>query len=281
MRLGAGTKLAGVVGHPVGHSLSPAMHNAAYAEHGLDWVYLAFDVNEAEMADAIAAMRTLDIAGLSVTMPDKQEAARLADEATPIVEALGAANCLTNDDGTIRADNTDGAGFLEGLADDAGISPAGAHVAVIGAGGAARAVAFACASAGADRVSILNRSSDRAHACAAIAAPAGVVADESVLPDVDIVVQATPVGMLDDDAVPFDVDALSAKAVVVDLVYEPPQTPLLTAAADREMSAHNGLSMLVHQAAVQFTTWTGLEAPIDVMRAAVADPFDRPGSHRG
>lgn len=264
------TTVAAVIGDPVRHSLSPAIHNAAFAAAGLDWVYVALTVPAGDGAAAVEAMRTLGLGGLSVTMPHKDTAAAAADERSDVVEALGAASCLVAlGDGRVRAESTDGAGFLAGLHHDAEIDVDGRRVVVLGAGGAARAVIHACARAGASDVTVVNRSTDRGVAAASLAGPVGRVGTVADVTTADIVVNATSVGMAGDASMPCDPSLLHAGQVVVDLIYEPIETPWLAAARGSGIRAHNGMSMLVGLSAVAFTLWTGVDAPVPVMRAVV------------
>lgn len=268
------TRVAAVIGDPIAHSLSPELHNAAFAAAGLDWVYVAWPVAAGRGAAAVDAMRTAGLAGMSVTMPHKDAVADAADVRSDAVVALGAANCLVRlDDGRIRAENTDGAGFLAGLRDDADTAVAGRRVLLIGAGGAARAVAQACGAAEASDVAVLNRTPDRAAACAALAGAVGRVGDATDLASADIVVNATSLGMGDDAAMPCDPALLHGGQIVVDLIYTPLQTAWLAAARQAGIEAHNGLSMLVHQAAEAFTLWTGTDAPVSAMRESIANKF--------
>jgi shikimate dehydrogenase len=266
------TTVAAVIGNPVAHSLSPAIHNAAFTETDLDWVYVALPVAAGNGADAVTAMRTLRLGGMSVTMPLKSAAAEAADEVSEAVTALGAANCLVPiGDGRVRAENTDGVGFLAGLVDDAGNGVAGRRVAILGAGGAARAVAHACGDAGATAVLVVNRTPERAATTAALAGPVGRVVDVADIATADVVVNATPVGMGEDRALPCDPALLHGGQVAVDLIYDPAETVWLAALRTAGVEVHNGLSMLVHQAAAAFTLWTGLVAPIEAMRDAVSN----------
>ncbi|MFT5204322.1 MAG: shikimate dehydrogenase [Candidatus Aldehydirespiratoraceae bacterium] len=268
------TRIAAVIGDPVAHSLSPALHNAAFAAAGLDWVYVALPVPAGTGAEAVAAMRTLGLGGLSVTMPHKDAAAAAADERSAAVNALGAANCLVPlADGRIRAENTDGAGFLAGLRDDADFDVAGKQIAVIGAGGAARAVVQACGAAGAAGVLVVNRTPERAVATAELAGRVGRVGQEADLATADVVVNATSVGMGDDRSMPCDPSVLHGAQIVVDLIYNPIETAWLAAAREAGLEAYGGLSMLLHQAAISFTHWTGVAAPVDAMREVVANKF--------
>ena len=268
---GPDTRLAAVIGSPVRHSRSPAIHNAAFRALGLDWVYLAFEVAPGEVADAVEGMRALGIGGLSVTIPHKEAAAAVVDELSVTAKALGAANTIVvHADGVLFGENTDAVGFLASLA-DAGVDPRGRRCVVRGAGGGARAVVWALAVAGADEVVVVpGRDASRAVGTAALAGVVGRVGDASDVPAAGIVVNATPLGMASSPAeLPFDPELLGPGQVVVDLVPSP-TTPLLEAATSRGALAVNGLGMLVHQAALAFQLWTGVEAPLDVMRAAAA-----------
>jgi shikimate dehydrogenase len=280
-RISGATRLAAVIGDPARHSLSPALHNAAFAALDLDWVYLAFDVARGSAADALGAMRTLGIDGLSVTMPHKADVAHAVDDVTDDAAALGAVNCVVNRDGRLTGHNTDGVGFLRGLRHDAGRGAEGLRCVVLGAGGAARAVVRALALDGAHEIVVVNRSPDAATIAAALG---GAVARVGAVDDVagaDLVVNATPIGMAGPgaDGVPCPPELLRGKQVVVDLVYDPLETPLLAAARTAGIEAHNGLSMLVFQAAQAFELWTGCDAPIDVMLGAVADAMQLRSKH--
>lgn len=250
--------------------MSPAIHNAAFAHLGLDWVYLAFDIGPAELNAAFDAMRSMGIGGYSVTMPHKDQTLELVDEVSPEAATLRAANCVVNRDGHLVAHNTDGDGFVAGLEHDTGFEVAGSRAAVLGAGGAARAVIDALARHGATEVVVINRSDTNAETAAAVA---GAVARTGTAKDIrgcGLVVNATPLGMAPDVAmVPCDPELLNADHVVADLIYAPRETAWLAAAAQRGATTQNGLSMLVFQAATQFTLWTGEAAPIDQMFAAV------------
>lgn len=261
------TKVAGVIGDPVRHSLSPALHNAGFAHLGLDWTYVAFEVPAGGGAGAVAAMRALGIDGLSVTMPLKAEVAEACDELSPAAAMLGAVNCVRRSGDRLIGENTDGAGFLRSLRSQAGIVPAGLHAVVLGAGGAARAVIVALAAAGAS-VTVVNRSPDAAERAAASASNVAV-GDLAAVRDADVVVNATPLGMADGDPLPVDPALVRRGQVVADLVYRPARTPLLDAAARAGATTLNGVGMLLFQAAEQFKMWTGHDAPVDVMAAAV------------
>lgn len=262
------TRIAGVIGWPVRHSRSPAIHNAAYRALGLDWRYVAFPVPPGAVPAALAGVRALGIEGLSVTMPHKGAAAAAVDRLSADAAALGAVNSVHRDGELLIGDNTDGGGFVDSLAAE-GVDPAGRRCVVLGAGGAARAVIRALALAGAAEVVVINRDARRASIAAALAGPEGRVGDATALAGADLLVNATPVGMGDDAAVAIDPGPLPAHAVVADLVYHPRQTPLLVAAEACGLRTVGGIGMLVHQAARQLEAWTGLAPPIDAMAAAV------------
>ena len=274
--LSAATRVVGVMGHPVAHSLSPRLHNAAFAALGLDWVSVGFAVPAGRAATALVGARALGIAGLSVTMPHKEDVAASVDACTAPASRLGAVNCVADRDGQWLGDNTDGAGLLAALARSDGFDPAGARCLVVGAGGAARAVVAALGDAGAAEVVVVNRTATRAEAAAALAGAAGRVGDADDALGCDLVVNATLAGMGDvagaPMAWPVDPSLLGPTQLVVDLVYHPPVTRWLAAVADRGARTANGLGMLVHQAALQIERWTGVEAPVEAMWASVAAP---------
>lgn len=265
------TRLAAVIGDPVRHSISPAIHNAAFHACGIDAVYVAMPVRSGDAARAIDSMRTFDWFGLSVTMPHKQDAAHACDELTDSAARLGAVNCVFRRNDGIAGDNTDGTGFVRGLEAELGVAPKGLHVAVVGAGGAAGAVVHSLAASGAARITVVNRTPDRAVAVAELGGSAGRAGSHEDLSSADVVVNATPIGMASTASagdLPFDVEALRDDAVVSDLIYHPAETQLLAAATARGLRSQNGLAMLVYQAVTQFEHWTGVDAPVDAMMAA-------------
>ncbi|MGA2836738.1 MAG: shikimate dehydrogenase [Acidimicrobiales bacterium] len=272
--LSAGTRVVGVMGFPVGHSLSPLLHNTAFAHLGVDWVSVGFPVPPGRAGAALAGARDLGIRGLSVTMPHKEDVADAVDVLTPAAERLGAVNCVFDDDGVWFGDNTDGAGMIAALRRGGRFEPLGRRCMVVGAGGAARAVIAALGDAGAAEVVVVNRTAERAEAAAGLAGPVGRVGGAGEAPTCELVVNATPAGMAGvvdgPTGWPVDPSLLGPAQVVVDLVYHPPVTDWLAAAARRGATTANGLGMLVHQAALQIERWTGLDAPVDAMWDAVA-----------
>lgn len=272
------TRLAGVIGDPVRHSLSPAIHNAAFAACGLDWVYLALPVPTGGGAAAVEAMRTLGIDGLSVTMPHKASVAAAVDELTPAAEALGVCNCLyRGDDGArIIGHSTDGDGFVAAFETRFGVPPAGLSFLVVGAGGAARSIVESLGRANIASVTVANRTVAKAEDAAHLADQASGVALADVGPAevaaVDVVVNTTAVGMAGGpapDEVPVPVEGLHPGQRVIDIVYQPRRTPLLAAAAEVGAATDGGVPMLIGQAALAFELWTGVEAPLQAMTAAV------------
>jgi shikimate dehydrogenase len=273
--------VVGVIGDPVAHSLSPRLHNAAFAALGLDWVSVAFPVAAGRAPTALEGAVALGIRGLSVTMPHKEAAWQAAAVRTPVAERLGVANCLMATPAGWTGDNTDGAGLVAALRRGHGLDPAGRSCLVVGAGGAARSVIAGLADAGATEVVVVNRSVDRAEAAARLAGPVGRVGTAADARRCALVVNATPLGMDGvtgvDQPWPLDPELVGPGQLAVDLVYHPPVTPWLAACGERGATVANGLGMLVHQAALQLERWTGLEVPVDAMWAAVSGPAPEGG----
>lgn len=270
-------KQALLFAHPAGHSLSPAMHNAAFEALGIDAVYRAVDVPPLELADRVTKLRDSGTLGANVTIPHKEAALPLMDRLSEAARTIGAVNTIVAQGPDLFGDNTDAGGFLRAVA-EAGIQPRGRHVLVLGAGGAARAVAYALATAGAEPIHVFNRTAERAARLAAGLASFGDlrVVEERDLAIVgrscDLLIHATSVGMEGtgtEGDLPLPADALPADGAVVDIVYRPARTPLLRLAAQRGLVAQNGVAMLVHQGAAAFEQWTGRAAPTDVMRSAL------------
>ncbi len=272
------TQLVGLLGWPVEHSISPPMHNAAFASLGMDWCYLPFAVRPEALAEALPGARALGLRGLNATVPHKQALLSLVDELTPEARAIGAVNTLLFGDRMV-GHNTDAAGFMRALR-ETGFRPEGCRALVLGAGGAARAVSYGLANAGA-RITLLNRTPERAIALAADlqAAIPGADVRAAPLPQMqigllaakaDLIVNATSVGMWPHtDAMPWPEGLpFPERALLFDLIYNPPETRLMAQARAQGARAENGLMMLVHQGAEAFRLWTGVEPPVDIMQAA-------------
>ena len=263
------TRVAAVIGYPIGHTISPVIHNAAFRALDLDWVFTAFEVAPGRAAAAAEGARDLGLAGLSVTMPHKADVVRALDRLTPTAEALGAVNTVIRDGSRqLVGDNTDGAGFLDALRTDEGFDPTGRRCLVVGAGGAARAVVLALAGAGAAEVVVANRTHARAEEAAALAPGVARPGSAEEADSVELIVNATPQGMAGDLSLPVPASTLGPGQLVVDLVYHPALTPVVEVARQRGAAAANGLGMLIHQAAHAFRLWTGEDPPLEVMSAA-------------
>jgi shikimate dehydrogenase len=258
------TTLAGVLGHPVAHSRSPAMHNAAFADLGLDWHYVKLPVPPELFEETVRALPGSGYLGANVTIPHKLRALAVADSATEAARAIGAANTLTFGNEGIDADNTDAGGFLAALGD----SPQGRRALVLGAGGAARAVVWALVEAGAAEVSIWNRTPERADELAATFHARAVHRPEPA----DIVVNSTSVG-LHEGSLPLE--GLDPPAVAVEMVYGGAATPFGDWARSGGSRIVDGIEILVRQGALSFTRWTGREPSLDVMRAAASGEISR------
>ena len=266
------TQVVAVIGDPISHSLSPAIHNAAFEAVGLEWECVALPVAAGAAGAAVGGIRALGLAGVSVTMPHKHAVIDQLDEVTEVAGALDAVNCIRVRGGRLIGDNTDGAGFLGGLKADFGFEADGRRCVVLGAGGAARAVVLALAGAGASRVVVVNRTEVTAQRAVTLAGPVGRVGSFDDIVDADLVVNATPIGMAgaggNVDDVPLPVELLHDGLVVAELIYHPARTRLIDEAESVGARAANGVSMLVHQAAVSFESWTGVRAPLAAMIAA-------------
>lgn len=274
------TGLLGIIGYPIGHSLSPAMQNAALEATDLDMVYIAMEVPPRRLSPALGAMRALKFRGFNVTIPHKERIIPYLDRLTPEARLIGAVNTVLNRSGRWIGHNTDGRGFSSALSEAAGFSVRERRVFILGAGGAARAVAFRSALEGAAEVTVANRTAARAVSLirdlaagrfGLRAVPLGGPPRgwREAVRRADLVVQATSLGMRPDDPLPLPRDYIRAGQVVCDLVTSPPDTPFLKGARGAGAITVNGIGMLVHQGAISFKIWTDREAPLDLMKAAV------------
>lgn len=265
--IGANTAVVGLAGFPARHSLSPAMHNAAYVDMGLDAVFVAFEVGPERLAAAVDGVRGLGLKGLAVTIPHKQSVIELIDHLAPSATAAGAVNWVQNNGGELTGHNTDGTGFLRSLA-DAGVDVSDRTITVVGAGGSARSIALTLLGAGAD-VQVSARRLEAARAL--VESIGGRAVPPTAIFDADIVVNCTPVGMAGGPApegLSMAIEGLGAHHIVVDIVYAPERTPLLAAAAAVGATTVGGLGMLAHQAAEQIRLWSGRQPPVATMLAA-------------
>lgn len=275
------TKITGIFGDPVAHTLSPAMHNAGFAALGLNFIYVPFHVSREALPAAVAGIKALGLAGVNITVPHKEAVLALLDEVVEEARLIGAVNTVVNRGGSLVGYNTDAIGFLRAL-QEAGFDPAGRAAVVIGAGGAARAVVVALARAGVREITIFNRTLSRAAALAELVRAEGVAAaalswadlasaGKKVVAAAALVVQTTSLGMHPNEAEfpPVPPEAFGPGQLVVDLIYSPPETRFLRLAAAAGATTQNGIPMLLHQGVAAFELWTGREAPVGVMRAAL------------
>lgn len=273
------TRIVGVIGWPIEHSVSPPMHNAAFRALGLDWCYVPFPVHPEHVREALVGARALGLKGLNATIPHKQALLSLMDDLTPEARAIGAVNTVILRDERMIGHNTDAAGFLRALR-EAGFAPERCFALVLGAGGAARAVVYALCSVGA-QVMVLNRTVSRARALADAFSrmipnarlAAGALDQEtlaSVSRQAQLIINTTPLGMWPQvDASPWPEEiAFPQQAFLFDLIYNPRETRLMRQARASGAKAVDGLGMLVHQGAEAFYLWSGVQPPTDVMYAA-------------
>ncbi len=258
------TKIFGILGRPVSHSLSPVMHNAAFRYLGINAVYVAFPVTD--LPQAVSGLRGLAIGGVSVTIPFKEEVIPLIDALDPQAAQIGAVNTVVNRDGRLIGYNTDCLGAVTAL--QARTDLTGQHVLILGAGGASRAIAFGIIRAG-GQVTLTDLDQPRATALVKDLGAEAIPLDAVDRCPATILVNATPVGMAPNiEGIPITPDLLGRYKVVMDIVYQPLQTRLLKEAQTRGAATIDGLQMLIHQATAQFELWTGRQAPVDVMAKA-------------
>lgn len=281
-RIGGATRVVAVLGWPVEHSLSPVIHNAAFAAMELDWVYVALPVAPGDIPEAVAGLAALGFAGANVTMPHKEAVTDAVDTLSEDAQRLRAVNTIEIAARRIVGHNTDAPGFARFLEDDAAFDAAGRTALLYGAGGAARACALALARAGLTRLVVALRVPARAKdleaALDGYATTVQVVGfDEAKRVTAELIVNGTPLG-LHGESLPLP--ALRPSTVVVDLLYRPVATPLQQAARAAGGSAFGGLGLLLHQAALSFEIWTGRKPPLEVMSAAALAALADPGEGR-
>ncbi len=277
------SELVGVFGHPVAENPTIVMQEAAFRALGLNWRYLNIEVLPGDLGRAVDGLRAMNFQGINCTIPHKVHVLQYLDRVAADAQLMGAVNTVRREGDLLVGENTDGKGFLRSLRDDAGVEPAGKHVVVLGAGGAARAMTVELALAGARMITIVNRSAARAQPLVDLLR-ANTQAEihfvdwqaPFALPaDADVLANATSIGLYPniDDRPLIDYDTIAPHMVVCDVIPNPPQTPFLREAAARGARTLDGLGMLVYQGAIGFKMWTGQEAPVAVMRQALADVF--------
>ncbi|HTN43286.1 MAG TPA: shikimate dehydrogenase [Nitrospiria bacterium] len=274
------TRWLGIIGYPIRHSLSPLMHNAAIEALGLDYCYIPLTVEPRHLRSAVNALQRLGFRGFNVTIPHKERIMAIIDRLTPEAELIGAVNTVEIQRERLIGHNTDGRGFLRALMEESHRSVAGQRVLLLGAGGAARAVAFQLAHEGVKKLLIANRSLERAHGLARHLRRSSIGCSVSVLhwmgkalnksvQESDIIINATSLGMSPSDPPLLSSAVFKTHHVVYDLIYKPPRTALLKQAEAAGATAISGLGMLVYQGALSFEIWTGRRPPVDVMREAL------------
>lgn len=281
MKIKGSTNIVGLIGHPVEHSFSPPMHNAAFDALGMDYTYVAFDVNPAELQKAIEGAKSLNIKGFNVTIPHKIDVMKYLDEIDDVARLIGAVNTI--DFKNLKGYNTDGIGAVRAIEEV--ISIKNKNVVIAGAGGASRAISFYIAKYGADSLTILNRNVDKAQSLARDVSNSGLIGDvksdsineiNAYLADADILVDTTPLGMhphINDQPI-ATAENMHDELVVFDAVYNPNETVLLKQAIDAGAKPVYGIKMLLYQGAESFKIWTGADAPVDIMEKALKDTLN-------
>jgi len=275
------TRLAGIIGHPVAHSLSPVFQGAAFRASGLDVAYEYWDTPPEALAGRLVSLRDPKYLGANVTIPHKESVIPLLDELGGQSARVGAVNTVVNREGRLFGFNTDGPGFVAALRNEAGFEPSGRDILLIGAGGAARGIAFALAEAKSARIDIWNRTPERAiRLVEAVAATGALVSAVTSLDPrrYDCIVNCTSVGMHGggaESASPCDFTGARPTALAVDIVYAPERTPFLTEAGRHGLKTLGGLPMLIYQGALAFELWTGARAPVDIMFDAARHELHR------
>jgi shikimate dehydrogenase len=282
MRIAGKTRVCGLIGDPVEHSLSPCLQNAAFQNRGLDFVYVVFKVKKEDLKEAISGMRSMGIYGLNVTMPYKIDVLQYLNDLDETAKTIGSVNTILNKNGRLIGYTTDGKGALEALKYNK-VDPSGKKVVILGAGGASRSVSLTLVKEVKELV-ILNRTLGKAEGLVK-----ELMASEDVnvtvkarelnhgnakqeLQNADILINATSLGMRPNDALmPVDSSLLRPDLTIFDLVYEPFETRLLMEAKKKGATTVDGLAMLVFQGAVSFEIWTGEKAPVEVMTEAALD----------
>ena len=281
MNVKGSTNIVGLIGHPVEHSFSPPMHNAAFEKLGMDYAYVAFDVSPDDLKSAIDGAKSLNIKGFNVTIPHKIEVMKYLDEIDEVAALIGAVNTIDFKD--MKGYNTDGIGAVRAIEEATSIK--GKNVVIAGAGGASRAISFYIAKYGADKLTILNRNVEKAQKLASDVLDSNLIGSveadsiseiSSCLRQADILINTTPVGMhpnVDDEPVASASD-MHEGLVVFDAVYNPNETVLLKEAIKAGAKPVYGIKMLLYQGAESFKIWTGNEAPVDVMEDALRKTID-------
>lgn len=281
MKIKGSTNIVGLIGHPVEHSFSPPMHNAAFKELGMDYAYVAFDVNPDNLNEAILGAEALNIKGFNVTIPHKVNVMKYLDELDEVASLIGAVNTI--DFKNLKGYNTDGIGAVKAIEEVTSIN--NKNVVIAGAGGASRAISFYIAKYGADSLMILNRNKIKAQSLAEDVLNSELIGDvkadsiseiANYVKNADILIDTTPLGMdphIDDEPI-VKSEHMHEDLVVFDAVYNPNETVLLKEAVKANAKPVYGIKMLLYQGAESFKIWTGVDAPVDVMENALKDTLN-------
>ena len=277
------SELVGAFGCPIDENPTGVLEEAAFAAKGLDYRYLTVKVEKDNLADAMKAVKAFNMKGINITIPHKVKVLEYLDELSQAASIIGAVNMIVNKDGKLYGENTDGKGYLKSLT-DAGISPKGKVITVLGAGGAARAISVECALAGAQKIYIANIVQEQGEELVELlkektgAEAEFIMWDEKIkVPeDTQILSNATSVGLFPntDQKPDIDYNTVKAEMVVTDVIFNDPHSLFLQEAEKRGAKTINGLGMLVNQGALNFTMWTGVDAPVDVMVDTLKKEFD-------
>lgn len=277
-RIKGSTQLTCIIGSPVDHSKSPYMHNLAFEKLGLDYAYMAFDIKEGSLKQGVDGLRTLNVRGFNITMPHKQEVMKYLDKIEEDAKLIGAVNTVLNNNGKLIGYNTDGKGFIKSL-EERNVKYIDEKIVIIGAGGAAKAIAIELALKGVENIVIVNRTLEKAEAISHTinkniegSESRSLVLDEKLLKeelkDASILINTTSVGMGDsiDKNIIKNEDTLDKDLFVADLIYNPVKTKFLSMAEEKGCRIMNGLDMLVYQGALVFKIWTGADMPVEVIK---------------
>ncbi len=278
MNISGKTKIVGIFGYPVEHTLSPVMHNSAFKHLNLDFCYVPFSVRPEMLENAIKGIRALNIVGVNITIPHKEAVIAFLDDISDEARFIGSVNTIKNFDGKLIGFNTDGKGFIKSL-EEANIKIDNKKILMIGAGGAARAIGFyLCQEA--DKLYIYNRSIKRAEMLQnhlahfknnVLVAKESLICSKEFFSDLDIIINTTPLGLKSDDPLPLNADMLKKHQVVCDLIYK--QTNLLHIASTIGCKTINGMGMLLWQGVLAFEKWTGIQPPVEIMRRTLMNHF--------
>jgi len=269
VRISGRTKITGIFGYPVEHTLSPGMHNAAFEKIGLDYCYLPFLVRPDYLEDAVKSIRALNFSGVNITIPHKEKVMVFLDEVDEEAAFIGAVNTVVNSGGILKGYNTDGRGFMRSLSEN-GVEVKNKDVAIIGAGGAARAIGYYL-SRDAGTLSVYGRTKERAETLVRdldkVKGNVALMRDILEVQKFHIIVNATPLGLKENDPLPFDPEVLKPGQIVCDIIYK--KTGLLHEASKKGCVAIDGLGMLLWQGVLSFELWTREKPPVEVMRNAL------------